>query len=284
MSREIPTKREQKEHVQMTKLLLGYDLPGMGRLYSPDQKALPVLATPLRRHLNTITDFAFNGGITVEPKDLQASPAKKSWLVEMNSRLRSDTFLQAVYEKAAISGECLIGFYPSMNRFTGTTDGYWEWAVFEPAHVVSHLAKGQSSYKAKEVYRTKDDRVMETNWEFSQTGIKKYRPRPEGYIDDLVLDWKVEFNYPVPPAYVFQNTPDSKPEFDKAALSMALEITLQHLGIAENNLYFSNQLIESLQPALVMRAIKSRTKVFQGGQDGKPSTHAIDLKEVPESA
>lgn len=285
MGSQLPSRTEQKHHVQMTKLLLGYDLPGIGRLYSSDQKSLPVLATPLRRHMNSVCDFAFTGGITVEPADLAASPAKKEWLTEMNRRLKSDSFFKDVYEKAAIGGKCLVGFYPTTNRFTKQADGYWEWIVFESEFVTSGCNKGQDSYTAKQVYRDDDGQLMEIVWLFAKDKVVKYKPRSEGSVRDLVIDWVANFNYPVPPAYVWYNTPQATAEFDKGALTMALEITMQHLNIAENNMYFSNQLIESLQPQQVLRAIQSKSKVFQGGAgEGKPSTHVLDLKPVPESA
>lgn len=251
--------------------LLGYETEGLGRLVTPDDERLALLATPFRRHLNEVNRFLFNGGVVVDTRE---QGPKQTWIKEQVKKIKLATLLDNLWEECAIHGKIAIGLHPNGKGLYDTpTTPYFDVKESDSGELESAL-----------LYAFKEDKVHVTEYTKSQYIVYAPIPVEEHWQGKRGKRKAYDHNYGFVPVQIVRNTRQGSPEFDQAAIDMAVEIAVLSSSAAENFYYFGHQLIASPNKQEMLTAIANRTRVVtqESEKDGGPPT-VLDMAPTPDT-
>jgi len=261
----------EQELINYRLYLLGYNVESLGRLVTPDDERVPLLATPFRRHLNEVNRFLFNGGVVVDTHEMGP---KQEWVTSLADTLKLSSRLDDLWESIAIYGQVMLGIHPDGN-------GLYRWVAYtnftlnKDANGVVESAEGRV---------VKDGSIWITR--YNKETYEIYKPLKLG---DYAIGTKPTLSESIPHPYRFtpvqelRNNTLGTSEFDLGAIDMAVEIALQVSAAGDNLYYFGNQMIASPNREETLQVIQNRSRVLtrEAEADGGVPV-VLDIKPTPE--
>ena len=288
---------EELELIRYREYLLGYNVPGMGRLSSKlPSGRLPLLATPFRRHLNSVNRFLFSGGVTIDVNNAVSKDPRQEWLKLMSRKVQLDTLLDSLWEKGAITGELFISIIQNADRYGNATE-YFDYGVYDKTEFdadydsYGNLLEATVTTVRQMDYENRGEIDVVFKSKYTPEAYLVWPPVPleKAKINDFGEPEEQPHPYGFVPGVVIKNThngtrgSEGVSEFDVASIELATEIAILMVDAAENLHYFGSQLVVTPDVKGTLKALAARSRVLQSLPDadgGKPET--LDMKPMPQ--
>ncbi|CBA17775.1 putative virion structural protein [Acaryochloris phage A-HIS1] len=278
------------QHRKDVEYLLGYDVPGHGRLYGNlENNRVPLLSSPFSDHLNEVNRFLFDGGISVDVENAEADDPRQEWIDLQIKHMCLAAKLDDLWERGAIAGEVFAAVQLTRDSFGDLREVYdvtfFDRSEYKPVYDdFDNLIK----IKVFSVYVANGkEMVLKRNYTPNfyevwpemtlRDAMKKELPDPE----------IIDHNYGRIPGVIIKNKASIRhnrglSEFDKGSIDMACEIALQLCDSASNYHFFGDPKILSPDPRVTLEEIRSRAQVWSMDAEetnGKPSY--LEIQPIP---
>ena len=264
-------KGEEFKYLPLTNYLLGYDGKSHGKLatidYSEDR--LPILNTPLRRHLNEVYRFLFSGGIQADVVGADNEDPRQTLINNFIETNKLNSLLYTIWEMGASTGEILLTYSQSEDKEGKPVSNYsldlYDATEFTPIYGKSGELFSVVILKIRQI--DNKDYLFKTEIDSNNFIVYPKVELRKAHNHKFTNPEIIPHNWGVVPAVVIENlqTPlgtRGLPEFDKASLEIALEIASATLDSASNHHYFANPIFLSPDPEETRRELQARVQVL----------------------
>lgn len=278
------------ELIKLTEYLCGYGGPSQGRLRERPGKRLPMLATPLVRHLNSVNRFLFDGGITVDIPEADIEDPRQQLLDLVTKKNSASSQLSEIWRRGAISGEvCLVFFQGTENDVAAN---WYKISWYDRTEFEYELdASGELKFVLTQEVREIKEEYYIFKTKYDNQTIISYKPQKwtQAHLEPEI-DKVIDHGWGIVPAQLIKNHPCNRAgergdsEFDYAALDMATEIAIAYLDTASNHHFFGQPIYLSVDPEHTLEQLRARVNVLQkyADSDGGP-VELLSPVAMPES-
>lgn len=270
--------------------LLGFDIPGSGRLYGNlKHNRIPLLGSPFSEHLNEVNRFLFDGGISFDIQGADSDDPRQEWLNMQLEHMGLAAKLKDLWKTGAITGEVFAAFQLSRDPNGSLRSVYnvkfYDRSEYTPVYddddnllevqVFSLYSHKGADMVFKRTYTS--EAYIEWPMMTLQEALKKNLPEPEIF----------PHAYGAVPGAIIRNqrdisSNDGIPEFDCGSVDMAIEIALQLCDAASNYHYFGEPKLLSPDPEETLNEIRQRSQVLlKDSEDANGNPEYLGMPPLP---
>lgn len=277
----------QESHYKLSRYLLGYDCPSVGRLADPYVERLPLLDSSLAAHIREVNRFLFNGGLQLDIEGARPDDPRQLVIKRVAKANSLNRRLEQLWWEGAIYGELAIAFRrgEGVNLYPFdfyAPDEYKPFFDSEGSLIALAICLVREVDGKRHVYRQWLDSERVVSYPLVEERLSKS------------YDWAANrqetfHGWGLTPAVLIRNQQSlscfrGKPEFNQGCLDKASELALAYLDSASNHHSFANPIYVSPDPEATLKALKARVQVLQSeSADDGGNTHILAPQGMPTS-